>query len=194
MLEGEVQLFEVCARMGAGRTEFRRFGGVHDAAAVAAAPFGGGFAHKDVAFLDFLGQLQEAALVEGFRHGDGAHDGGDFREAFLFRHLREGGIHFRVLVVFAGGGAHQIGIAVADDAGGEGGGDFRVATVQELEQALGMFLFLKGGFLKNGADKLVAVLLGAAGKEVVAVAGLGFAGKGGEQIDAGLGSVERLIL
>ena len=94
-------------------------------------------------------------------------------------------------MMFTGSGGVQVGVRARDDAGREGGSDFHVAAFKELEQALGEFLFLQGGFLEDVADQDVAIALGFGSKEVVTVAGLRFTGKGGEDIPFSLRAHQR---
>ena len=54
-----------------------------------------------------------------------------------------------------------------------------------------MLFFLKGRFGEDVAHQNEAVFLGGPGKEVVAVTGLGFTGKGGEDILFGLRAFQR---
>ena len=83
-------------------------------------------------------------------------------------------------------------MGVADDPGREGPDDLHLAAFQKLEQALGVFLFLAGGFGEDVRDLDEAVLLGAGAEIVVAVAGLRFTGEGGEDVAFGLGAFQGL--
>ena len=69
-----------------------------------------------------------------------------------------------------------------DCAGRKAAGNLHLAAFQQLEQPLGMLLFLIRYFLENRRDLHKAVLFGLAGKKGVAIARLGFAGKGGEDV------------
>ena len=96
-----------------------------------------------------------------------------------------------MLVILAAGGGYQIGLAVRDDPGGIGRLNFHFAAFQELEETLGVFLFLQGGFLEDVADQNVAIAFGFGSKEVVTVAGLRFTGKSGQDVFLGLGTFQR---
>lgn len=54
---------------------------------------------------------------------------------------------------------------------GEGGSDFHVAAFKELEQALGVFFFLKRGFSEDVGDLHKAVFFGRTGKIIIAGCG-----------------------
>jgi len=177
--------------MGAGRAELRRFLAAHETAAVAATPHGFSIALEHGATLDFLAELEEALFVEGFGHGNAAHDIGNFREAFLLGGFGKGGVHVGVLFVLAAGGGLEILDGGADDAGREGRRHLDRAPFQKLEEALGVLLLLQRGFGEDVGHEHKAFLLGLAGEGVVAVAGLGFATEGGEDVFLGLGTLER---
>ena len=100
---------------------------------------------------------------------------GEFGEAFLFGGLGEAFVHVRPFEVFAFGGGLEVGGRVADA--------FKV-----LEPDLGVLTFVHGRFHEELGDLLIAFLAGNAGKVVVLVAGLGFAGKSGPEVLFGLGS------
>ena len=95
-----------------------------------------------------------------------------------------------MLVVLAAGSRAQIGCAGADDACGIPGLDLYLAAFKKLEQTLGMFLFLQGCFLKNFLHQHIAVFFGLTGKKIIAVAGLGFAGKGRKNVLLGLAAFQ----
>jgi len=96
-----------------------------------------------------------------------------------------------VLVVFATGGCDKVGLAVSDDPGRIRRRDFHISTFKELEQALGVFFFLKRGFGEDVGDLHKAVFFGRTGKIIIAVAGLRFTGKGGEDIPFSLRTLQR---
>ena len=177
-----VEHFEVSGGVRTGGAQGRGVRTGHETAAVAAAPHDGGFAHEHAAFLDVLGEREETLFVVLLRNGDVAHHAGDFGKPFRVGDIRKRGIHFSIFVMFTGSGGVQVGFRARDDAGREGGGDFHVAAFKELEQALGVFFFLKRGFGEDVGDLHKAVFFGRTGKIIIAVAGLRFTGKGGEDI------------
>ena len=168
--------------MGTGRAQIGSVGTFHQATAVAAAPHDGGFTREHAAFLDVLGEREETLFVVLLRNGDVAHHTGDFGKTFRVGDIRKRGIHFSIFMMFTGSGGVQVGFRARDDAGREGGSDFHVAAFKELEQALGVFFFLKRGFSEDVGDLHKAVFFGRTGKIIIAVAGLRFTGKGGEDI------------
>ena len=187
---GSVDGLEIVPRVVAGgacRGGFRPF---VDVAAVLAAPDAGLGRGEHGAGFDGGGEGEEALFMVFFGHGDGAHDGGDLGESFFVGGLGEGRVHRGVFLVLAGCGGLEVVKRAADDAGREGGRHFHGPAFQELEQALGMLLFLTGDLVKGLHHFHVAVFLGLAGKEGVAVAGLGFPGEGGEDVLFGLRSLE----
>ena len=97
------------------------------------------------------------------------------REALFLGSLGKVLIHIRPFVVLALGGGLQILGGVAD-------------ALQLLEPELGVLLLVLRRFEEQGRDLLVALLPGLGGEESVFVAGLGFAGKGRQQIFLGLGT------
>ena len=189
-LEGVVQLFEVGLGVITGRALGRSFFAAHKTATVAAAPHCHMVALEHGAVLDFLQQLQETLFVEFLGNGNAAHDSRDFREAFLGSHFGEGGVHVGIFLILAACGSLQVFHSGANLACREGCGHFGLAALKELEQTLGVLLFLVGSFGEDVGNKHVAFALGLAGKVGVAVAGLGFTGKGSEDILLGLGSFQ----
>jgi len=128
----------------------------------------------------------------GFGYGDVAHDRGDLRKAFLLGDPGEGGVHFGVLVPFAGRGSDQVALRPGDHAGGKRGLDLHVAAFKELEETFGVFLFLCGRFRKDVGNLDKPFLFGRAAEIILAVARLGFAGKRGEEIDFRSRALQRL--
>ena len=168
--------------------ESRSFGANVGEAAVLAAPHAlfGGLEHG--VFFDGLGKGEEAAFVFHFGNGDIAHHSGDDGEAFGVGDIGIGGVHVGMFFELTVGGSLQVVESGTDHAGGEAGGDFHIATFKELEQALGVFLFLAGDFFESLGHFHIAVLLSLRSEEGVAVAGLGFAGKGLPQVLFGFGT------
>ena len=82
-----------------------------------------------------------------------------------------------MLIIFAMGGGQQVGFAAGDDASGIGCLNFYFAALKKLEQTFGVFPFLTSGFKKDLFHKHETVFFGHTGKEVIAVARLGFTGK-----------------
>ena len=158
-------------------------------AAIAAPPhdFLWSFEHKVV--LDVLSQVEISFLMLFLGHRDGFEHGDDFRESFITRHLREPRIHGGPFVILTTGARLQILDGRFNHAGREGGRDFCLSTLEELEEPLGMFPFLIGRFLEDGLDLHVALLLRLGCEVGVAVAGLRFSGKSGQQVLLGLRSL-----
>lgn len=190
-LESVVEFLEVGLRMMAGGADFGGFLAADEAAAVAAAPHGFLLTLEHGAFLHHLEQSEIALFVELLSHGDVPHDSGDFRKTFLFSDVGESGIHAGPLFILAGSGGFEVLSGALDGAGGVSGGDFNGAAFEELEQTLGVFLLLQGGFSEDIGDQDKAVFLGLGSEVIVTVAGLGFTGESGEDVLFGLGALER---
>jgi len=71
-------------------------------------------------------------------------------------------------------------------------GEGHVAAFQELEQALGVFLFLAGGLLKDGGNLLVPLFPGLHGEEGVLVPSLALAHERGHDVLFRLRSLQTL--
>ena len=177
--------------MVAGRAKFRRFLASHETATVATTPHGFGIVFEHGSALDLFAELEEAFFVEGLGHSDVAHDIGDFRETFLLGGLCKGGVHMSVLFVLASGGGFEVLDGGADYPGREGSRHLDIASFQELEEALGVFLFLQSSFDEDVGHEHETFLFGFAGEGIVAVAGLRLAAEGGKDVFFCLGSLER---
>ena len=173
------QYFKVGLWVVTGRAYLRSIGALMDKATVAAAPDNLVITAEHGAGLKVSQQITVLLLVLLFSNGNVLHYGSNHWEAFL---TGNGGIlwiHVGPFLVFAISGSLEVGCSVTDYAGRESGSDFSVTTLEELEQALGVLLFLIGGFFKHGRNQNIAFVLGYGGIVVVAVTGLRLTDKGG---------------
>jgi hypothetical protein len=176
--------------VGAGGAHGRGGRAFHGVAAVAAAPGHLGFPLENPVVGHVGRQGPIALLMIGFGHRHGLKDRGDLRETLISGGLGKTRIHLGIFVVLTFGGGQEIFQGAADLAGREAAADFYFAPLQELEEPLGVLLFLVGGLFKDKGDLDKAFFLGFGGKIGLAVAGLGFAGEGGEEISFRLGASE----
>jgi hypothetical protein len=174
--------------MAADGAVLGRLLGFQNIAAVQAHPGALALGGEEAALLHGLGKGLKAAAVGGFDGGDLPEGVGDLVEAFLFGGFGKGGIDgFGLLKLVVGRPAQQIADVVGDvhgvaavDVDGLAGG-----LLHKVVEQLRVFLLLPGG---KGEDLGEGVkLLGAAerGGKGVAVAGLGFPGKGAHQVFQG---------
>ena len=162
-----------------------------DVAAIAAAPDHiRPLTGENPAFLNIAGKIQIALFMPFFRHGDGAHHRGDFAEAFPGGDSGETRIHFRILVALSRRRGKKVAAGVGDNPGREGGTDLQLAPFQEFKKAFGVLLFLICRFGKNSLYLNETFVFRLGGEKGIPVAGLGFTGKGGEDVFFRLGTFQ----
>jgi len=148
---------------------------------------------EEVAVREAAQQLQVAAFVLGLHRRDHLERRGDLRESLLLGDLAEFAVQHVPLLVLALGGSQQVLGRRADGSGGVAGRDLHVAALEELEETLGVLLLLLRGLGENACDLFVTLLLGLAGEEYVAAAGLALAGKCLQQILFGMRTFDALF-
>ena len=136
-------------RMRAGRADQRRLEADVQIAAVQTAPDDLFRLLEDGAVLHVFEQGAVAAFMLLFGDADMIPHRGDFGETLFARLRGESRIEIVPLVVFAAGSFLQVRRRVGDDSGRETRGDFEFAALEELEEALGVLLFLIRGLLED---------------------------------------------
>lgn len=163
--------------MQAGGAKLRGFGAFVEVSAVDAAPDHDAVALEYAAFGKVFPEVEVALFVLFFGVGYFFPEDGDLLEAFLSGDAGKFGVEGGPLFVFAGGGGFEVIEGGADDASGEGGGDFQHAAFEEAEEAFGVFFFVVGGFFENLGNLDQAFFARGGGEEGVAIARLRFAGE-----------------
>jgi hypothetical protein len=154
-------------------------------AALGTVPDNGVFTLEDPTILQIGNKVTVLFCVLLFSPGNGCKDGRYHGEPFFFRDFSKSRVHFHVLVLFSGSSTFQVFHGAAYDTGRKGCLDINFTTFQQFEQALGMGSFLFCGALKDGSNLDISFFLCSLGGKGLAIAGLGFAGKGGHDIGFG---------
>ena len=151
-----------------------------DEPAVAALPDLLGLTGVDLACLNVGGQRFVALLVVLLNRSDHREQRGDLGKALRLRLGGHARVHRGVLLVLARGGHLQAGQRVGDLA----------VFHQQLEPDLGVLLLVVGGLGEDGADLLIALLLGLGRKIGVFVPGLALTCESLPQVFLGLAASE----
>ena len=113
--------------------------------------------------------------LHGRNHSEGTRHLG---KILLLGNGGEGGVEYIPLLTLTLGCGEKIFEGRADNAGGVGRiYDCRLASFEELEEYLGVLLFLRRCFVEYGCNLLVTLFAGTLGEECVAVACLRLSGK-----------------
>ena len=177
----------------AGGAHLRSLRSLAHVAAVAALPPYLAVALEEVAVRQAAQQLQIALFMLRFDRGDHPERRGDLRETLFGGHLSELGVEHVPLLVLPLRRGEQVLLRRADLAGGVAGRDFDHAAFEELEETFGMLLLLFRGLGEYACDLFVSFLLGLAGEEDIAAAGLALAGEGFQQILFGTRTFDALF-
>ena len=138
---------EVALRMRADRAGSRSLGTHDEVTAVAALPHGHLALLEDLLHFHVAQQGAIALLVGLFDLGDQTELRSQLLEALFLSFLGHAVVHIGPLVVLAVGGRQQVLGGVAQ-------------LAQSLEPQLGVLLLIVGGLQEQGADLLIALLLG----------------------------------
>ena len=179
--------------MQAGGASLRSILGLDDETAVAALPPNLTVAVEEVAIRQAAQQLQVAALMLGLDLGNVAECGSYGGEALLVGYGSKSGVEHIPLLVLALSSGQQVLLRRADLTGGVGGRNLQIATLEKLEETLGVLLLLLGRLHKEARNLLVALLLGYRCEDRIAGASLALTGKCFEQILLSLGTFQTLF-